>query len=511
MNDKWESVRNFIKNHPCSVEVPITVSGRTTLHISAGAGHSNFVRKLVELMPIEVLELKDSYDGNTSLHLAVIAGLDDAVKVMVQKHRKLTRICNKNRLNPLLNAAIHITQEHTEMLRFLCDVMKDEESSSFQGHWGDHLICSITRADLFGLATYIIRQHPSLATAREDDGNTILNVLAEKARRSQKLRSSAVLELLNIIFDEISCMTSQDMSQFFLGSNFLNTAVKNGSSEIVHMCISIYPDHLWFPHEGRNIFQIVVENRQEKIFDYLYRHMNADDKILITRMMDSNGGNILHVAAKVASPSQLNVCISPVKVEKRVPPALGKMRNDEGETPQEVFTREHKDLVKKAEAYMIRTAESCLVVAALVAIVAFAAAFTLPGGSFSDDSNATNQGKPIFLGKKTFLVFMVADALALFSSTTSILVFLSIFAGNYAEGNFEIILPKKLKRGLGSLIISVVNVIIAFSVTLSIILESRYVWAPYLICVAAIYSLALSLSSLLNLFEELASKSRLMY
>ncbi|KAI3995986.1 hypothetical protein MKX01_037483 [Papaver californicum] len=131
-------------------------------------------------MPIEALELKDSYDGNTALHLAVIAGLDDAVKVMVQKHRNLTRICNKNGLNPLVNAAIHVTQEHTEMFRFLCDVMKDDESSSFQGHWGAHLICSITRADLFGLATCIIREHPSLATAREDDGNTILNVPAEK-------------------------------------------------------------------------------------------------------------------------------------------------------------------------------------------------------------------------------------------------------------------------------------------------------------------------------------------
>ncbi|KAI3920143.1 hypothetical protein MKX01_017800 [Papaver californicum] len=179
MDNKWESVEDFIKNDLTSVEVPITVCGRTALHIAAGAGHSQFVLELVKLMSIEALESKDSYDGNTALHLAVIAGLDEAVKLMVQKHKKLTGICNENGLNPLVNAAIHVREEHEDIIRFLCDEMKDEPSS-FQGHLGAQLICSITRAGLYELAYNLICEHPSLATAREDDGNTILDVLAEK-------------------------------------------------------------------------------------------------------------------------------------------------------------------------------------------------------------------------------------------------------------------------------------------------------------------------------------------
>ncbi|XP_026427427.1 ankyrin repeat-containing protein NPR4-like [Papaver somniferum] len=533
MNDEWESIGNFIDSH---LEVPITACGRTALHIAAGAGNSKFMLKLLERMPTEALELKDAYDGNTALHLAVIGGLEDAVKAMVQKHENLKRMCNGKGLNPLLNAAIHVSFEHTEIIKFLCDEMKDEPSF-LQGCSGAHLICSITRADLYELASDLIREYPSLATAREGDGSTLLDVLAEKgshvklsymplnviftllpslkAYRRERLSFSTFLpELLDIISEEIACMTRVDMHHFFWGSNFLKTAAENGTIEIVKLCISTYPDQLWFPHEERNILQIAVENRQDSVFDYLYDHMNADEKILITRVVDPNGGNILHIAAKLAPACRLNIYSSIVvqikseirwfkKVEKRVPPAFRKKRNDSGETPQQVFTREHKDLVKKGEAYMIRTAESCLVVAALVATVAFAAIFTVPGGNFSDS------GDPIFLGKKSFIGFMVVDAIALLNSTTSILVFLSVLAGSYAEADFEMILPTKLVFGLGSLDVSVISVIVAFNIAFDIILGSRYGWAPFLIAGFTFASVFVYLGLLTNFQRELIGFYRL--
>ncbi|KAI3886590.1 hypothetical protein MKX03_006056 [Papaver bracteatum] len=552
MNNEWESIGNFSDSH---LEVPITACGRTALHIAAGAGHSKFILKLLERMPIAALELKDAYDGNTALHLAVIGGLEDAVKAMVQKHESLKRMCNGKGLNPLLNAAIHVSVEHKEIIKFLCDEMKDEPSF-LQGPSGAHLICSITRADLYDLASDLIREYPNLATAREGDGSTLLDVLAEKGSQvklsslplnvlfkllpslevycfvmegvyildkalvvisrlgifsyhRERLSFSTFLpELLDIISKEIACMTRVDMHHFFWGSNFLKTSAENGTIEIVKLCISTYPDQLWFPHEERNILQIAVENRQGSVFDYLYDHMNADEKILITRVVDPNGGNILHITAKIAPACRLNIYSSIVvqikseinwfkKVEKRVPPAFRKKRNDDGETPQQVFTREHKDLVKKGEDYMIRTAESCLVVASLVATIAFAAIFTVPGGNFSDS------GDPIFLGRKPFVAFMVVDAIALLNSTTSILVFLSVLVGSYGEADFEMILPTKLVFGLGSLIFSVVSLIIAFNIALDIILGSRYGWAPFLIAGFTFASVFVYLGLLMNFQKEL--------
>ncbi|MCL7039873.1 hypothetical protein MKW94_016096, partial [Papaver nudicaule] len=331
MDDNWKLAKDFIGRHPDSVKVPITC-GRTALHIAAGAGHSQFVLELIERMPIEALELKDSYDGNTALHLAVIAGLEDAVKAMVQKHENLKRICNKKGLNPLFNAALHVTVEHKEIMIFLCDKMRDEEPSSFQGHSGAQLICNITRAGFYELASKLIQEYPSLATEREEDQNTVLDVLAEKSPAIGRIYSprhflvdimyynfhreilkAAIFQgLLDQIFEVISHMTKKDMYRFLLSTNFLRSAAKNGSMEIVKKFISTYPDQLWFPHEGKNIFQIAVENRQADIFNYLYDHMNADEKILTTRTLELNGGNILHVAAKIAPPSTLNLFTSPV-------------------------------------------------------------------------------------------------------------------------------------------------------------------------------------------------------
>ncbi|RVX02692.1 Retrovirus-related Pol polyprotein from transposon RE2 [Vitis vinifera] len=116
------------------------------------------------------------------------------------------------------------------------------------------------------------------------------------------------------------------------------------------------------------------------------------------------------------------------------------------------------------------TASSCMVVATLIATVMFAAAFSVPGGN-DDDT-----GRPIFLTKKSFLVFAISDALALFSSATSILIFLSILTSRYAEEDFLESLPNRLIIGLATLFISVATMMIAFCATLFIVLGPELVW-----------------------------------
>ena len=63
------------------------------------------------------------------------------------------------------------------------------------------------------------------------------------------------------------------------------------------------------------------------------------------------------------------------------------------------------------------TATSCTVVGALIVTIMFAAVFTVPGG------NNQNNGFPIFLNKKLFMVFIVSDALSLFFLNFSLNVF----------------------------------------------------------------------------------------
>jgi len=65
---------------------------------------------------------------------------------------------------------------------------------------------------------------------------------------------------------------------------------------------------------------------------------------------------------------------------------------------------------------MSKARESHLVVAALIATVTFAAAFTLPGGYKS------NQGTAILAKKGAFIVFVISDAISMVLSICAILM-----------------------------------------------------------------------------------------
>lgn len=170
------------------------------------------------------------------------------------------------------------------------------------------------------------------------------------------------------------------------------------------------------------------------------------------------------------------------KVEEFVQPGVKEWRNNEGMTPKELFTKEHKELKAEGEKWMKDTASSCTISAALIATVMFAAAITVPGGNQSD------KGYPIFSKKPTFIVFAVSDAISLFTSITSLLLFLAILTSRYAEEDFLKALPKRIIFGLAMLFLSITSMMMAFGATLYLVLgESMQRWVLFLILIVACF------------------------
>ncbi|KAK4593429.1 hypothetical protein RGQ29_017511 [Quercus rubra] len=168
------------------------------------------------------------------------------------------------------------------------------------------------------------------------------------------------------------------------------------------------------------------------------------------------------------------------EVESIAPPKVHATLNKDGLTPRELFTKNHKDMRKDGEQWMKDTATSCTVVGALIVTIMFAAVFTVPGG------NNQNNGFPIFLNKKLFMVFIVSDALSLFSSSTSVLMFLGILTSRYAEEDFLESLPRKMIIGLSTLFFSIAAMMTAFSTALFLMLhEQSWIFKP-VICLASI-------------------------
>ena len=156
------------------------------------------------------------------------------------------------------------------------------------------------------------------------------------------------------------------------------------------------------------------------------------------------------------------------RVEKMIPSHYAMhCSKEKDETAQEFFERTHKKHLKEAKEWLKRTSESCSTVAVLIATVAFAAAYTVPGGSDQET------GTPILLCDTFFLIFTCMDVLSLASSLTSVVMFLSILTSPFDLQDFHHSLPRKLIIGFSFLFFSVAVTMLAFAATIVLIIHLR--------------------------------------
>ncbi|TYJ30772.1 hypothetical protein E1A91_A06G152700v1, partial [Gossypium mustelinum] len=286
--------------------------------------------------------------------------------------------------------------------------------------------------------------------------------------------------LLKLLWDQILSLEYAQITDILRSpSQVLFVAAEFGVVDLITELFQSYPDLIWRVDEhGRSIFHMAVIHRQEKIFRLI--HDRGAHKDMIAAYRDKNNHCILHLAGKIATPNRLNIVSGAAlqmqremlwfKAKKNVQPLYKEMRDSNGRTPRMLFTEEHAKLVKEGEKWMKSTASSCMLVATLITTMMFAAIFTVPGG------NDNEKGTPIFLEATSFVIFAVSDALALFSSVTSILMFLSILTSRYAEEDFLRLLPQRLIVGLTTLFLSIAAMLVAFGATFCIVLSQRLAW-----------------------------------
>lgn len=144
-----------------------------------------------------------------------------------------------------------------------------------------------------------------------------------------------------------------------------------------------------------------------------------------------------------------------------------------GQTARDLFTESHKNIVKDGGQWLTNTSESCSVVAALIATVAFATATTVPGG-IKEDS-----GKPTLENQPAFDAFAIASLVALCFSVTAMVMFLSILTSRYEEKDFGKSLPRKLLVGLTSLFVSIASMLVSFCAGHFFVLKDKLKYAVF--------------------------------
>ncbi|PSS02020.1 Ankyrin repeat-containing protein [Actinidia chinensis var. chinensis] len=304
-----------------------------------------------------------------------------------------------------------------------------------------------------------------------------------KGIREEKQKHNQAFQIAKCVCKAIQSLNDSDAYESHAIDPLFNAA-NLGVHEVVEEIVDSFPSLVW-ARDLRNwsIFHHAIIQRHVNVFNLLYQ---MSERIrLITIFRDSDDNTTLHFAGMLAPPNKLNLVPGAAlqmqrelqwfeEAKKFVTPLDMHLRNKYNQTGQMVFTEAHKELVVEGEKWMKHTANSCTIVSALIVTIAFAAAISVPGGN--NDAN----GLPILSNETAFLVFAISNAFSLFTSTTSLVMFLSILTSTYAEKDFLFALPKRLIIGLVTLFFSITAMMVAFSAIVYLLFgyNKRWVLIP---------------------------------
>lgn len=294
-----------------------------------------------------------------------------------------------------------------------------------------------------------------------------------------KCRHNCSLAIAKLILTEMKKNSdASEILENLLISRVVLDAGSRGVFEIVDLCLKYFPELLWNKKFLGELQKEILEGRHVELFRLLKGRNPvrcfADDipskglileDALIKRPPRCVSPDVSGAAFLLQRELQwFEVTVAGATIFKwlKLP--------EHGKTLWELFVEQRKELLKEAGQWMKDTSSSCSLVATLIITVAFAAAFTVPGG------NNGSTGIPIFLNKGSFVVFVVADSFALLSSVTATLMFLTILTSRYTIEEFLHSLPRKMVMGLTFLILSLASMLVAFSSALTIILSERFKW-----------------------------------
>ncbi|XP_057757769.1 uncharacterized protein LOC130976850 [Arachis stenosperma] len=427
--------------------------GEIPVLLASASGHKKMTRYLFSQTPIDVL-----FDNGCHYCLMLLKRCISAEIFATKPQAHM--VLNDKRIKILLYA-------------------EPEDENSFSNSWADfiatHPLGRIFRAISVLL---LVKQ---LSALLEQVKHVAQTIILRKLPGSEKIYDMKkdhhlVLEILRCLSMRISDLSEARIHECSAYDTMLQAA-KSGIIEIIKSMRHANPNLLWAMDKNRrDIFSHAILNRQEKVFRLI--HEIGGRREMFASRLDVFNNNMLHLAAELGPSSDLgsrsNAALQMQRelhwymaVAEIVPPKCKEAKNADGKKPREVFTKNHEDLLKSGEKWARDTAGSFTLVGTLIITIMFAAAFTVPGG------NDQNTGIPIFLKKSTFIfnIFILADAVSLITSSSSVLIFIGILTSRYAEKDFLRSLPLKLLFGLITLFFSVASMMIAFVSALSMMLK----------------------------------------
>jgi len=246
-------------------------------------------------------------------------------------------------------------------------------------------------------------------------------------------------------------------------------AISRDASDVVEIIVYWFPEAtLIVDEDGHNIAQIAWKNRASKVYALIVDGNLAKHTSLSSQNMkqDHCGNNFLHFAARLAPTKKLDHTSSPpfrmqrelqwFKLAHEITPQGRMAKNYFGETPEMVFTREHKDLEIESGEWIKTASNAVAIITTLIITVMFAATIQIPGGN-------NEKGIPNMISQPGFMLFEVTITASAMTAGLSLLLFLVILTSPRTQDDYMLRLPLALVIGVVSLFTSASLGAVAFA------------------------------------------------
>ncbi|XP_034697721.1 ankyrin repeat-containing protein At5g02620-like isoform X2 [Vitis riparia] len=467
----------------------ISIYNDTVLHMATHSKQKDLVLKLLNMLPADrqLSDIKNN-DGNTILHeVATSDAMKDVAEELLTRDSDLLIASNDSGETPIFCAARY---GQTEMFKFLAGKMgltkegPEDYKLYLRRKDGTTVLHISIATECFDEETFkrdVMKNKRLTLTA------LVKNLAKHDTSWDANINSKAVGQdeskehEIEEHFSKLSQKKEGQNSQESLTNKDkkcdetpLFLATMSNIEEIVDKILYFHPQA--FTHtnkEGMNILHVAILYRHIDIFD-----MVVKSEVLARRLLsatDNKGNSVLHMVSQKRKSQASEKMQSPAlqlqdelllfeKVKSACKMHLTKPLNKDHQTAEELFAASNENLHKDAKEWLMATTENCTILSVFIATVAFAAAYTVPGGPNQET------GIPILHSKPFFMVFILADVLSLTLALTSVGLFFSILTSSFPLEDFKTYLFRKLTQGVICLVLSVSMMAVAFGATIVLIM-----------------------------------------
>ncbi|KAL3623021.1 hypothetical protein CASFOL_031837 [Castilleja foliolosa] len=366
-------------------------SGETALYVAAECGHVHLVEEFVKYYDVASAAIK-AKNGFDAFHIAAKLGELDVLRVLMEAIPQLLATVDQSNTTPLHTSA---AQGHIDVVNFLLE--KNSSLATIARNNGKTALHSSARNGHLEVVKALLSKEPRIVSWSDKKGQTALHMAVKGI-------CAEVVDQLTAL--DGSLLTMSDGK----GNTALHIATRKGRPQIIHTLL-----------KHKTINKEAINKSGETAFDTSEK-TGRSEITAILREYGVKSAKCLNSQPQPTAARELKQTVSDIKHEVH---------------DQLVHTRQTRRQVRgiakrlnKMQSEGLNNAiTSTTVVAVLIATVAFAAIFTLPG-QYVDEPKDVQSG--ITLGEANiapnleFTIFLIFDSLALFISLAVVVVQTSV-------------------------------------------------------------------------------------